>query len=102
MKHKTVINLCVSGAAMCAVALLVLLSGCSFDPPKPTMQRNVTTITVIESKDLPPHNLGRAVYAGDQCVIVLREYPRCLQHEVRHCLEGAWHGAAPNDEDCHE
>jgi len=35
------------------------------------------------------------------CVINLRKYPRCLLHEVRHCIEGDWHDPdVPNDEDC--
>lgn len=25
------------------------------------------------------------------CHIKLTKYPRCLQHEIRHCLEGNWH-----------
>lgn len=100
MKRKTATSLCMVGASLCAVALAVLLSGCSFNPPKPVMQRNVTTITVVESKDMPPRKLGGAIYSGDNCIIVLREYPYCLQHEVRHCLEGEWHGNAPNDDDC--
>lgn len=35
------------------------------------------------------------------CVINLREYPRCLLHEIRHCIEGHWHpDDIPNSEDC--
>jgi hypothetical protein len=35
------------------------------------------------------------------CVINLREYPRCLLHEIRHCIEGDWHDPQiPNSEDC--
>ena len=80
---------------------LVILSGCSsFDAPKPIMQKNVMTIVVTESKDLPPGVLGMAKESGGLCFIYLREYPYCLQHEVRHCLEGAWHGSQPNSEDC--
>ena len=36
-----------------------------------------------------------------ECHIVLRKYPVCLLHELRHCLEGDWHPRdAPNTEDC--
>jgi len=35
------------------------------------------------------------------CIVNLREYPRCLLHEIRHCIEGDWHDPdVPNDEDC--
>jgi hypothetical protein len=35
------------------------------------------------------------------CVVNLREYPRCLLHEIRHCIEGDWHDRdIPNAEDC--
>jgi hypothetical protein len=35
------------------------------------------------------------------CVVNLREYPRCLLHEIRHCIEGDWHDPQiPNSEDC--
>lgn len=64
------------------------------------MQRSVTTITVIESDNLQQRVKGRTMQAGDKCLIILREYPYCLQHEVRHCLEGPWHGDQPNGEDC--
>lgn len=35
MKRDTAIKLCWSGAATCAVALAVLLSGCVQEPPTP-------------------------------------------------------------------
>ena len=28
------------------------------------------------------------------------KYPRCLQHEVRHCIEGNWHKGRVSTEDC--
>jgi len=48
---------------------------------------------------------GYAVVVGDKCSIVLREYPVCLSHEVRHCFEGSWHPKASatfpgNSDDC--
>ena len=100
MKRRTAVNLCIVGASFCAVALAVLLYGCSFNTPKAVMQRSVTTITVIESDNMPRRVQGRAMQAGDKRLIILSEYPYCLQHEVRHCLEGQWHGDQPNDEDC--
>lgn len=89
-------------AALCALAL-VMLSGCSsFDAPKPVLERSTMRITVVESQNLPPNVLGNATWHGDWCVITLREYPTCLQHEVRHCLEGNWHYGRDTTEDCYE
>jgi len=34
------------------------------------------------------------------CVVNLRQYPVCLLHEIRHCIEGNWHDEKPNSEDC--
>lgn len=99
MKRRTAVNLCMSGASLCAVALVVLLSGCSFSAQKPVLLRNVSTITVVESSALPYGIGGRAIVTGDKCLIILREYPAVLGHEVRHCLEGAWHGKQPNGDD---
>jgi len=45
---------------------------------------------------------GIAEWDNIQCRVTLvrQEYPRCLQHEVRHCLEGGWHGNYYNSDDC--
>jgi len=45
---------------------------------------------------------GLAQWDGQQCWVTLikSEYPRCLQHEVRHCIEGQWHTEEWNNDDC--
>lgn len=85
--------------------LVLLLTGCStvFDPPqRPQILYPRMTVVVSESKNLKYEELGTAtIYPKLKlCIVQLRRYPRCLQHEMRHCIEGNWHGDAPNDEDC--
>ena len=77
--------------------LCLLLTGCAA-PQTYTLERKTVKITVVEVKQLP--TLGRAAWSKDTCFIALREYPKCLGHEVRHCLEGKWHGDSLNDSDC--
>ena len=82
-----------------ALLLCVLLTGCdSFDAPKPVLERTASIINVKIDPTLA--TLGHAQWVGQLCTITLREYPYCLQHEVRHCLEGKWHGDEPNHDDC--
>lgn len=83
------------------IAAALLLSGCAmFDGPVPIREAMTVRITLTDS--LPPDYNGYATWAGDQCDIVLRRstYPRCMQHEVRHCFEGDFHRNAPSSEDC--
>jgi hypothetical protein len=77
--------------------LLSALAGCA-DPQTYIFERKTTKVTVVEVKRLP--TLGRATWVNGMCYIALREYPTCLAHEVRHCLEGKWHGNEPNHDDC--
>lgn len=79
-----------------ALLLCVLLTGCDSEPPKLKYPGFVLTIHV----DPALATLGHAQWVGQPCTITLREYPVCLQHEVRHCLEGKWHGDDPSGEDC--
>ena len=82
-----------------ALLLCVLLTACaSFDVPRPVLERTASIINVKIDPALP--TLGHAQWVGQLCTITLREYPYCLQHEVRHCLEGKWHGDDPSGEDC--
>ena len=82
-----------------ALLLCVLLTGCtSLGAPKPTLERTASIINVKIDPTLA--TLGHAQWVGQLCTITLREYPVCLQHEARHCLEGLWHGDDHNDEDC--
>jgi hypothetical protein len=58
------------------------------------------TIQVHQMHNMPIDVEGYYRKSGNICHIYLRRYPRCLAHEVRHCLEGAWHGNKPNYDDC--
>lgn len=86
-----------AGVGMIRLMLCLLLAGCAA-PQTYTIERKTVKITVVEVKQLP--TLGRASWSKDTCFIALREYPKCLAHEVRHCLEGKWHGDSLNDSDC--
>lgn len=89
---------------MRVILICLLLTGCAaFDPEPYNLQRNISTITVEVDPML--ETLGQATVAGDKCIVVLREYPTCLAHEIRHCLEGSWHPKQSatfpgNDDDC--
>lgn len=85
-------------AALCAVALLILTACNSFNAPAPVLQRHASIINVRIDPALP--TLGMATWQGDLCTITLRQYPVCLAHEVRHCLEGDWHAGKNSTEDC--
>ena len=76
--------------------VIILLAGCSDEPP--ALHRNTTTVTVIEAPELDTR--GRAIWDSEHCTIFLREYPKCLTHEMMHCLSGKWHGNLPNDDYC--
>jgi hypothetical protein len=70
--------------------------GCSVDTYD--IKQNTVSLTVLENPNLD--TLGRAYWSDGKCIIVLKEYPTCLAHEVRHCLEGHWH-KTPSDRDCY-
>lgn len=84
---------------------LLFLTSCApvFDNPPPTKFRtDPIVITVKENKNLPTNVVGMSIMRGNViCDIELRRYPYCLLHEVRHCLEGKWHGDEPNIDDCY-
>lgn len=98
--------------AFAALALAILaVAGCAaFDRPEYQLQRAAVSIRVFEvplgmavgadGEIIEP--AGRSLMLSDgTCLIMLRQYPICLAHEVRHCLEGGFHPpAAPNDDDC--
>ena len=82
-----------------ALLLCVLLTACTtLGAPRPVLERTASIINVKIDQALP--TLGHAQWVGQLCTITLREYPVCLQHEVRHCLEGDWHGNRASNRDC--
>jgi hypothetical protein len=89
----------VAGVGVIRPLLCLMLTGCAA-PQVYNIERKTVTVTVVEVKGLP--TLGRASWGNNgMCFIALREYPKCLQHEMRHCLEGKWHDEKPNDEGCY-
>lgn len=71
---------------------------------------NINTVIVFDKyvgnivieEDPSLNTLGRQQTVGGVCFIKLKKYPICLQHEVRHCIEGNFHEGKPSDEDCFE
>lgn len=84
---------------------LVFLTSCStiFDNPPPVeFIKTPIVITVKENPYLPENVVGRSTIKDNIiCDIELQRYPYCLLHEIRHCLEGDWHGNLPNADDCY-
>ena len=85
-----------------AVVLAVLV-GCSdsdlFSEPTYNIERK-TFVMQIEFDESLQYD-GLAEWRDGYCKITLKQYPRCLAHEVRHCIEGHWHDERPNGEDCY-
>ena len=91
-----------------AALIAVSLAGCAaFDPEPYKIVHPTSTITVkvdsmlgyMHEGEVDPRwavgggVIGMAVLypATSSCVITLREYPRGLQHEMRHCIENNWY-----------
>ena len=82
-----------------ATLFTIALNGYT-QPVKPVINQHVFTVVIQEDKTLKNH--GGQQYVGGRCVIKLREYPICLQHEVRHCIEGNWHEGIETTDGCFE
>lgn len=94
-----------------AVCVGLILSGCARYAPLIPIDETTHNIQV-ELKDEIVFNgekvlgLHQTVYRGDPLKVVhliylLRNlYPLCLQHEIRHVLEGRFHDDVPSEEDC--
>lgn len=80
-------------------SLLLLLAGCASEATINDVVNRTVNITVIENPLIEPD--GLAFIGGDTCTIILKRYPKCLKHEIRHCLEGQWHGENESSEDCY-
>lgn len=81
---------------------ILLLSGCSMFNANihPAYDSSEIKIRVLESPELSDGVLGYSVRSEETCIIVLKQYPTCLLHELRHCLEGPWHGSEMNGDYC--
>ena len=81
-------------AGLCAVAL-VLLTGCD-SGQTPIIDRATFSVTLVDEPgaNWPPGSVA-VTYAGGtgySRIEILRDYyPECLEHEIRHVFEGAWH-----------
>ena len=81
-------------AGLCAV-ILVMLTGCD-DQPKPKITEALVVIKIVDTPapDWPAGSaaITRGSGTGLSTIEVLRaHYPECLEHEIRHVFEGAWH-----------
>lgn len=83
--------------------MLMMLAGCASAPNAPgfftgpTPLHDSVTIQVELVDSLPGNLAGQATWTDNFCIVKIlrRTYPRCLQHENRHCFEGAYHGTRP-------
>lgn len=77
--------------------ICLLLSGCAsmFDapPPRPERLQSHIDFQIVPDSMLKPGVGGKAMWKEDDCTIWIRAslYPRCITHEVRHCIEGHFH-----------
>ena len=90
--------------ALIVTAYALLLGGCATFSAPPKQLPEVYTFRYDLRLDPSLPTLGHAQWSRDEgyCIVTLREYPTCLLHELRHCLEGHWHDKRPNDEDCYD
>ncbi len=89
------------GRSLILIIALLIVSGCNESkPPKPKFEKFISNVVIEEDKNL--ETLGRQQTVGGVCFIKLKQYPLCLQHEVRHCIEGNWHEGYKSDADCFE
>lgn len=81
------------------IVLMSLLTGCASGATINDVVNRTVKITVIENPLIEQE--GLAFIGGDTCTIILKRYPKCLKHEIRHCLEGQWHGENESSQDCY-
>lgn len=80
------------------VLLICLSSGCSLFESRRVISNNDFVVHFrFSDNPIPskPWAVGSAQFKNGVCIITIRpEYyiNSCLGHELRHCLEGPWHG----------
>ena len=80
--------------------ILLLIQGCAvFDEAEYNIERK-TFVLQIEFDETLQYD-GLAEWRNGYCKITLKNYPKCLAHEVRHCIESHWHDSKPNGEYCY-
>lgn len=90
--------------------MAVISASCTLSPARTEYvvlqtKVNLTIDPYFKGKFKTEDQLGRKIHAetdiGDGfCNIRLREYPKCLLHEIRHCFEGDYHPNEASDDDC--
>lgn len=87
------------------ILLTIYLTSCvsirEYNTVVPFPKQNISTIEIRKLIGGDPDTLAYALIQGDKCTIYLRQYPKCLAHEVRHCYEGNWHEGRDSDEWCY-
>lgn len=90
-----------------ALLSLAFLQGCaSLEPAYKVQLPNTVAVTIEQAPEkLTKKELGRATIKMKDgtpyaCHVILRQYPVCLLHELRHCFEGNWHEGRDSGEDC--
>lgn len=85
------------------VVATMCMYGCAVDKYTPTDDK-VTLQVIINPVMFSKNQLAKIVIeetpSGRYCTLYLKEYPICLKHGVRHCLEGNWHTVQDADKDC--
>ena len=79
------------------VALSLLLVSCG---QSDDVEFDKFNARVVIEEDSTLDVLGRQQTVGGVCFIKLKKYPMCLQHEIRHCIEGNFHAGRKSNEDC--
>ena len=85
------------------LTVAIMFSGCSVTS-KHTIVQSKVAVEIKQVKSLPSINgkpqLARTTVGNGFCVIELTDYPKCLQHEMRHCFEFNWHEGRETTADC--
>ena len=94
-----------------SILMVVITASCTLSPARTEYavlqtKVNLTIDPYFKGKFKTEEQLGRKIHAetdiGDGfCHIRLREYPKCLLREVRHCFEGDFHKGYDSDTDCY-
>lgn len=80
------------------LALILLIPGC-FEKKEYNKEDMDFVLVIKEDPNLTVD--GKFEKVKGICTVTLKAYPRCLKHEVRHCVEGYFHGHMQSGEDCY-
>ena len=84
---------------LATLLLLAALAGCGQSAPLIERTEALIHLKLVDQINYKPgyvaHGLSRC--ANGVCVVEIRRdrYPECVEHEVRHAMEGPWHGSRP-------